>query len=123
MKDFGLSLKVTVEHECHVVRLPDRMFLDDAEALVVRGRIEEIIRTQTAPRVAVSLKGVKVVTTAAWGKFMVLQQALARDGGVFALIDLDQRVLDVLQGMGLLKLFRICDSVEDLAGLDPSDEP
>ena len=116
MEDFGLSIQCTVEHGYHVIRLADVIFLDDAEAQLIRARIEETVADSGNPRVAVSVKGIKVISTAAWGKMMVLQRNLAREGGALALLDVGDMIMDVLETMKLTKLFDIRESVESLEG-------
>ncbi len=122
MDDFALPIECTVEHGCRVFRVHSRIFLDDAEALQIRARIEKEIEGDDAPCVALSLDGFKVVTSAAWGKFMVLHQNIAKQGGVFVLVDVGEALIDVVESMKIRQLLDIRDSAADVGASDtPSD--
>ena len=114
-------LKPSFRIECakrygfHVLHMPELVVLDESEARGLLLRIEELIHAERSPRIAVSLHDIKLVSTAAWGKFMVLHQGITNQGGRFALIDVSDDLVGVLETMKIAKLLDIRKSADALA--------
>ena len=115
MQDHPIEIRCSIEHVYHLVQLCCVEVLDGPDAEAIRSRILDLIEDEECPRVAIDLNGMALVCTAAWGKFMVLQQRLSRDGGTLAVVNVHETVKEALRSMKLDRLINICDSVDALA--------
>ncbi len=122
MNESGLNIETSAERGCIVVRVQGKTLLDEADARRIRQTVEEATANEEAPRVVLSLKGAKVVASSAWSKFMMMDREMARRGGAFVLIDVDDALLEVLETMKIRKLLDIRPSVEAAAEKDYEPE-
>ena len=115
MDKFVLPMECTSQYGYHLIRLPDVRVLDELEAAALRTHVEEFAQGQEGPRVAVSLKDVKLVSTAAWGKILVIHRQLTREEGRFVLIEVGDDLMEVLKMMKIAALLDIRANAESLA--------
>lgn len=115
MSSQGPIIQCTTECGYYVLHIPGAYRWAEDETAALDSSIRRIAAEVEAPRVAVSLKDAKLVSTATFGKLMVLQREISSQGGRLALVDVGENVMEALENMKIAKLLNVSDTVEHLA--------
>ncbi|MBM4048374.1 MAG: STAS domain-containing protein [Planctomycetes bacterium] len=86
--------------------------LDEGEVAELHQSVQPSSPTNPV-KLVVSLEGIQLVRTAAWGKLMLLHQEIVKAGGQFKLCHLETPVQDCLEVMKLHRLFDVAVTEED----------
>lgn len=110
----GPTVHCTIQHGYYVLHLAGADRLAEDEAAILDSSIRKIMAKVDSPRVAVSLQDVKLVSTGTFGKLMVLQQEISRQGGRLALVDVNSEVMEALENMKIAELLNVRETADQL---------
>jgi anti-anti-sigma factor len=96
-----------------VVGFQNVSLLDDASYKLVMDRITSEGEAEPVRGLVLNMEGVKLVSTAIWGKLFVLSRKLQKDGGALAVCALGPLLRDAVRVLRLDRLLSVADTVED----------
>lgn len=97
-----------------VLKFENVSLLDDASYKLLSERIDGLDKQNIAIKgLVVSMEGIKLVSTAIWGKLFVLNRKLQKNGGALAICALGPLLRDAVRVLRLDRLLCVVDTVDE----------
>ena len=105
-------LRVKNEGDVTQVEFVDRNILDEGFIQQIGAEIDDIIESQSHPKLLLSFNNVDHLSSAALGTLITIHQKVKEKGGQLRLSDIDPQIHEVFIITKLDKLFEIHDDAE-----------
>jgi anti-anti-sigma factor len=114
MAEGSPNLAVEQQDDVVVMRFENVSLLDESTYKILMDALEELGQGSTSFRsLIISMEGIKLVSTAIWGKLFVLNRKLQKGGGSLAICALGPLLRDAVRVLRLDRLLSVADTVDD----------